>query len=564
MFHFFLAVAVCVKPVTREHQDNGLTDGLVCLPRRVNCKSQSGAKTARNGIQTIMQLLVASNQSERPNIFYHVKALTTNNGEMLFRKLLYVLLGKSTVSFVLRVPMGLNARGLEENLWQLSALPIDSQNDSEGWATTSLVEKDRHPEYIIHWKGEGVDGYSLQFRHLEFRGALSAVLETSVVDVAFEDALDYTGSVELQASKLVQFNSAMQYIHIPRNIHRKSLVEAAERCSLIHALYDIVSASDAYPPLASSAIQNNGFGDMYSGSQNEEATWCVRVRRFGQSLCSEKEKRYGARARSMKLEKEALKALEPLLLQFGGKVNLNSPDCKIYIFDGLVRTDKVLARRITSGPRVSAIAPNTRICVTNTPLCPVAAFLLCNVAGIRKIVSILDPYVGSGAILLAAAMIQPSCRSVGIEIADNGYVNRDDILLDFDTRNLTRPLALLHGDSTNELMREEAKKAIGNDAFDLIITDPPYGIRESSNYNTLTPAEELFQSIAKDRDLGRRLLKKGGRLVCFVPCNEDENLEDVLPSREQAESAGLQCEVVREQPLNDSLSRWLVSYLCVR
>jgi hypothetical protein len=37
---------------------------------------------------------------------------------------------------------------------------------------------------------------------------------------------------------------------------------------------------------------------------------------------------------SMKLEREALEALTPMLSKFGGRVNVQNPDCKIYVFDG--------------------------------------------------------------------------------------------------------------------------------------------------------------------------------------------------------------------------------------
>ena len=151
---------------------------------------------------------------------------------------------------------------------------------------------------------------------------------------------------------------------------------------------------------------------------------------------------------------------------------------------------------------------------------------------------------------------------MGIEIAHNGLVNRDDIRKDFTTRNLTMPQDLLHGDSTDPLVRAKARGAIGNSAFDVIIADPPYGIRESSNYNEKSPLEELFGSIITDRESGNRLLKKGGRLVAFVPVTDEETLLGQLPNDELTRNAGLSLEASREQPLNDKLSRWLVSFKC--
>ena len=157
------------------------------------------------------------------------------------------------------------------------------------------------------------------------------------------------------------------------------------------------------------------------------------------------------------------------------------------------------------------------------------------------------------------------CETVGIEIAHNGLVNREDIAKDFSSRNLRLPNQIINGDSTDVEVREIAKLAV-NGSFDAIIADPPYGIRESTSYNELSPLEELFTSIISDaNDADRqRLIKRGGKLVAFVPVTDEQNLEEMLPSEDLTDKAGLEFELSREQPLNEKLSRWLVSYICVK
>lgn len=161
-------------------------------------------------------------------------------------------------------------------------------------------------------------------------------------------------------------------------------------------------------------------------------------------------------------------------------------------------------------------------------------------------------------------MIAPESQTVGIEIGHNGLVNRDDVRKDFSSRDLTQPKDLLWGDSTNSTVRRKAREAIGNKPFDAIIADPPYGIRESTSYNEKSPLEELFASIARDREAGTRLLKQGGRLVAFVPVTDEESLPEILPGEELTKEAGLVFELSREQQLNTKLSRWLVSFICER
>lgn len=446
---------------------------------------------------------------------------------------------------------------------------LDSFLHNVETTSTAPIQTFQQTNLLIHWKGEDVEGYSKQLRHYEFRGALRAITGRICDDVFFTNALNYKHDLaKMSESKMASFNSAMQYIKFTINadktvLNKNAFVKAAERCSLVHAIYQVVAEQDTFEDLVDAAIENGGFDDVMVGGGNENATWCLRVRHYGSDRIEEKAKRYGSSSRSMKLERKALNTLKPLLLKFGGKVDLLNPDCKIYIFDGLLDR-KVLARRLATGPQTSVMDPNTRICVTNTPLCPIAAFVACNVAGVKDGCTILDPYGGSGATLLAAAMISPTCKSVAIEIAHDGLVNRDDIRSDFETRGLKPPLALLLGDSTDSNIRQKAREAIGNDPFDMIITDPPYGIRESKNYNAEPPLVELFQSIATDRDAGKPLVKIGGRLVAYVPCSDEEEIIECLPSEKQMLEAGLRLEDMREQPLNDKLSRWLVSYSCTR
>jgi Putative RNA methylase family UPF0020 len=427
---------------------------------------------------------------------------------------------------------------------------------------------------LIHWRGEGVEGYSLQFRHVEFCGALAAVLGSGLLwlsdQVSFQNALNYTGTELKSDLKVTGYNQAMQYLSVPEEIPVSACIQAAQRCSLIHALYRIVAeSSGVYDDLSEIAVENGYFDDMKPGGPNAEHTWCVRVRHYGTNADAAKERRYGARARSLTMERQALKELTPVLQTFGGKVDLQQPDCKIYVFDGLYSGEdsvKVLARRLVSGARVlvSSLNPNTRICITNTPLCPVASFTMCNVARIRSHTTILDPYGGSCATLLAAAMIDPSCRTVGIEIAHNGMVCRDDIRKDFASRNLIEPAALICGDSSDARIRAQARAAIGNAPFDCIVTDPPYGIRESTGSIESRPIDELLKMLMYDRNAGTPLLRKGGRLVVFLPHQKEvEAFTDIMPTVELIGAAGLHCELTREQPLNDILSRWLVSFVCI-
>ena len=179
------------------------------------------------------------------------------------------------------------------------------------------------------------------------------------------------------------YDESMQYVQGIDNFQH--VIDAAKRCSLVHAVYQVVAIQDNYVDCNEAAMANGGFSDMYAGATNEKDTWCLRVRHYGAEVPSEtKGKRHGERARSMKEEQKALKDLRPLLTKLGKVVDLRNPDCFVYLFNGL-KGKTLLARRIADGPQVYLIAPPTRICITNTPLCPIAAFSLCNIGPVRWI-----------------------------------------------------------------------------------------------------------------------------------------------------------------------------------
>lgn len=87
---------------------------------------------------------------------------------------------------------------------------------------------------------------------------------------------------------------------------------------------------------------------------------------------------------------------------------------------------------------------------------------------------------------------------------------------------------------------------------------------QDTNSNNTPPLTKLVQVMGSDRALGKPLLKVGGRMTAFIPVRKGESLTECLPPAEILESAGLVMEGdAKEQVLNDVLSRWLVSFICV-
>ena len=485
--------------------------------------------------------------------------------------------------------------------------------------------------HYICYRGEGTEGYSESLRQLEFTSAFRAEIRdylttthedtTSLntymdsIQFHFQDALTYHGPIyedndettndefdgaePIPRAQVSAYESAMQYITISipsssNNVSVRTLSEiykaTIERCSLIRTSFEIVASGESYGQIATKALDNNSFNDITKDGSNEHLTWSIRLRRYGPMQIVEnksstkrnnRQARYGKNVRSpLRDERKAILEMKELVQTFAGKVDLTDPQCRIYLLEGLRHCnmisgsegDKLLARVVAKGPKTSIYRPNTRICVTTTPLCPIASFTLCNIAQIQRRgnCTILDPFAGSCATLLAAAHIttlpttssssdasttqqssQGGCRSVAIEIAHNGFVNRDDIIKDFETRSLPPPIDIIRGDCTSSEIRYQARLAIGGGAFDFIVTDPPYGIREAmssgeesddlveGSTETISPLTQLFHAMGQDISNGTPLLKQGGRLVAFIPVQKGQSLEDCLPDSNARDAAHL-------------------------
>lgn len=436
-------------------------------------------------------------------------------------------------------------------------------------------------------RGEKSHGNSFQFRHAELHSSLCTVLDQDdSLSIQYKNALSASFDLNLEMTEYQTelYQNAMQYIKVLENddhnsntldIENEIWIETAQRCSLIRGLYEVVAEGDTYEELALSAIANHRLDDIMINGINENSTWRLRLRQYGSSASETKLRQYGKKMRSpMSQEREVVYRLKELLIKLGGDVDLKDADVSLYVFEGLIDIDgksnrKVLARLLTkggggkSGLAMTSIAPVKRLCVTTTPLAPIEAFTICNVARVRSGDRILDPFAGSCTTLLAASMLVSSCKSVGIEIAHNGNVNRQNIVEDFTTRKLELPSAIIHGDAMDERVRAEARAAVGNEAFDCIITgelklakrrlcflyflnltkphsnkDPPYGIREKKESCEEPPLVQLVKCIAQDRNNDKRLLKKGGRLVVFVPNEKDQDVTKGMPSEADLINAG--------------------------
>lgn len=253
-------------------------------------------------------------------------------------------------------------------------------------------------------------------------------------------------------------------------------------------------------------------------------------------------------------------------MNWEGKVNLNDPDNSFHLieFYGLTngqpteQPERVyFGRWICDGNRkiLDELRLSKRKFISNTSMDVTLSLIMSNLAKVSPNDLVLDPFVGSGSLLVAAAK-------------HGAYVIGCDI--DF---------LLLHG-LTKPTKKGQKKRAIDesvranlaqynlqdyyvdvliadsslpfwntNACFDSIITDPPYGIREanikigSKEFKKVPehclgrhiPAKISYEMSEIVRDLlqfSNEKLKIGGRLVYWLPLSKEQYSEQDLPIHE--------------------------------
>lgn len=197
------------------------------------------------------------------------------------------------------------------------------------------------------------------------------------------------------------------------------------------------------------------------------------------------------------------------------------------------------------------------------------SFIMTNLGQVRKGSIVLDPFVGTGSILLSCALQGAYCVGTDIDIRVlRGRSENENIWTNFRQFHLPRPDIIR---SDNSIYHRHFRT---NDClYDAIICDPPYGIRagaRKSGSRLAQPkpvSEELrYNHIAQTRpyavcdvmadllDMAARTLVMGGRLVYVIPSYRDFDPECDLPCHECLSTVHI-C----YQPLGVELGRRMVA-----
>lgn len=290
-------------------------------------------------------------------------------------------------------------------------------------------------------------------------------------------------------------------------------------------------------------------------------------------------------------QKEKITKLDAFdYLQVTGKVNLKNPDvCLHYIeyygSNHITPPDEpyqlFFGRWISNGLRqlIKQISLKTRKFIGNTSMDPQLSLLMANQAKVKNGDFVLDTFVGSGSLLVAAASfggyvlgtdidyLMLHARTRPSRISQKKREKDESVLANMQQYNLeSQYLDVLVQDFATNFWRDNLK-------FDSIITDPPYGIREAiekigtkkENYQINVADYKEHYPEKVDYGLSQiyldllvfssKHLKIGGRLVCWFPIFREDYIESGLPQHPCLSLVGNS-----EQILSRLTSRRLLTY----
>ncbi len=135
---------------------------------------------------------------------------------------------------------------------------------------------------------------------------------------------------------------------------------------------------------------------------------------------------------------------------------------------------------------------------------------------------IVDPFCGSGTLLAERALLAPYSRLIGIDIDQKALRAARTNLVEFDRLSLEQA---------------DCSTVTRHAPVDLIITNPPYGLR----VGTQTAARSLH---AKLDELAAAALRPGGTLIVFRPATFSSPRGLQLIKRQRVDAGGLQVDIL--------------------
>jgi len=178
-------------------------------------------------------------------------------------------------------------------------------------------------------------------------------------------------------------------------------------------------------------------------------------------------------------------------------VNELRPECIAVYFGRILGSSRNWRRG-----RIEELSLKRRKYLGPTSMDAELSVIMSNIAQVQKNSFCFDPFVGTGSLLLTCALHGAFCFGTDIDIRVlRGRGSHENIMTNFDQYNLPRP-ELVRSD--NSIYHRHFRSHLP--LFDVIICDPPYGIRagarkSGSRHESFNPIadEHRYDHIAQTR-----------------------------------------------------------------
>ena len=344
-------------------------------------------------------------------------------------------------------------------------------------------------------------------------------------------------------------------------------IAVCERGVLFKMLLELWAEAKDYDHLEE--VTRNIPSSLSAAHYEAHVSWSCNVCAFGLSHSLERQNEIRSRLRH---------------LPFKGPVCCQNPDQTFWIIerhetraDGAPTSKDNVPERIYFGREVARSSSRrlvSRCDLKKRPyLGPTSmdnelSLVMANMALVRVGSIVLDPFAGTGSILLACSNFGAFCFGTDIDVRVLRGKDGNNVNTNFDEFGLVRP-ELVRCDSSMYLRHFKPRCF-----YDAIVCDPPYGIRAGARKAGSRQGRESIRQILPERrathipqtqpypvedvlvdllDLAAKTLVGGGRLVYLLPTTYDFT-DDDLPCH-----PCLRVVANSEQPMTQKIGRRLIT-----
>ncbi|KAF1769068.1 hypothetical protein GCK72_000881 [Caenorhabditis remanei] len=381
------------------------------------------------------------------------------------------------------------------------------------------------------------------------------------------DAICSMFSIEVNGSDSINQESHVFVLHFESYLEVSKLLS---RSILIKFAIDISIESESYDNLYQKINENPEIIEKFDVPEKSFAL------------------RFFAIGRKKKLDSmERIKLFLDAVPFKNAPISLQSPQNELYLVEEYENPTDTSPKKVYFGKLIgegrselkTKYNLRERCYIGNTTMDPELSFIQANLAMVQPRNLVLDPFVGTGGLILPAAEFGGFVMGTEINYQTaraKGRSSRQGVGERDESESIKANFEQYHTEDKllSILIADSSKHGIWslNAQFDAIVADPPYGVREKARKTVKNKevAKDVIQYQQKEEydlesafsdllNLSARILVKNGRISFWYPVILENYCDENLPNHPAMKLIS-NC----EQPLTRKTSRRLLTYRKIR